>query len=75
MADEGRLNNGAVIIEEVRVNRDERIVLAKWDRGDGLPEFVTWSVSNGGDAFSGHYFDKVTDAAIDFRDRSRVVRV
>lgn len=65
-----KLNNGAEIIEEHRVSVDERIVLARWDRGDGLPEFVTWSASNTGDTFSGRYFSNVVAAAADFAERA-----
>lgn len=46
------LNNGAVVLQERRISSDERIVLALF-RGD---EFVTWSVSNEGDAYNGYYF-------------------
>lgn len=52
------LNNGAVIVEAIRMNRDERIVLARW--GD---QWVTWSVSNEGDAYNGHYFAGLIIAA------------
>lgn len=65
-----KLNNGAAVIEETRVNTDERIVLAMWDRGDGKAEYVTWSVSNSGDAYSGHYFATVSEANYDYGFRA-----
>ncbi len=65
-----KLNNGAVIVAQTRVSDIERIVLATWDRGDGAAEYVTWSVSNDGDAYSGHYFDSIEAGAADYAERA-----
>ena len=62
-----KLKNGAVILEHDPATGS---VLASWDKGNRT-EYVTWRVDDDGNAYWGHYFDSVTDAADDFKKRAK----
>lgn len=58
------LKNGATVLE-----RKPGVVLAVWNKGTRR-EFITWAISDDGDTFWGHYFDKLAPAVEDFEKRS-----
>lgn len=58
------LNNGAEILAYKKRLNNHMIVLAKWGE-----EFVTWAVSDNGDAYWGHYFKTEDEASADWEKR------
>lgn len=67
----GTLSNGATVIAVKSGVPGERCgVLAMWPHGKNGVEYVTWEVDQEtGEAFWGHYFRFITDAALDFSVR------
>jgi hypothetical protein len=61
-----RLNNGAVVADTAINSRNDRYVVAYWSMCD---QFVTWAVDNEGNAYWGHYFERLTDACNDLQNR------
>jgi hypothetical protein len=66
-----RVANGAQIITRKSIQDDRWIVLCL--RGTGVNvEFVTWRTDQDGNAFSGHYYHDILDAAKDFVNRPAI---
>jgi len=53
------LNNGATVIEQ-----SGRIVIASWHG-----EYITWEVTDDGDAYWGHYYHTLAEALHDYQER------
>ncbi len=62
------LNNGASVVASERTSKDGGVVLALFHG-----EYVTWNVSNDGDAYTGHYFSDIIKATADFSERAGLV--
>jgi hypothetical protein len=58
------LNNGAEVLAFKKILWSHMIVCAKWNE-----EFVTWAVSDHGDAYWGHYFKTMDEAIADWKGR------
>jgi hypothetical protein len=60
------LPNGATLLAE-----DGDVVLAKWERGEGRIEFITWIVDKDMNCYHGNYFTNIGSATNDFLARAR----
>ena len=70
---QARLDNAHYATEKIVWNESEKAGVVLVKRFQTHEPFVTWCFDANGMTFSGHYFDYLDDASLDFKKRAERV--